>query len=227
LILKRILDLENKPLIEIRDPIKRFAGTCRDFAILLCSILRYQGTPSRLRCGYANYFKQGRYEDHWICEYWDLEDLKWTLVDAEVDELYKKFFKITLNVIDVPRHNFLVGGQAWKACRLGELNPNIFGVSSIGIQGIGLVRGNVFRDLASLNKVELLPWDDWEITDKEFITLDETEISLVNKCAEITLPDIEDFNEIRNVFHNKQVKVPKVIKSYTTYNGIQMIKLRT
>ena len=56
LILKRIVELDKSPLTIRRSPEKRFAGTCRDFAILLCAILRSQEVPARLRCGYAAYF---------------------------------------------------------------------------------------------------------------------------------------------------------------------------
>ena len=226
LILKRIIELDNKSLLITRPPIKRFAGTCRDFAILLCSILRYQKTPARLRCGYAGYFKEGRYEDHWVCEYWNKEKSRWTLVDAEVDNIYKKYFKMTLDVTDVPRDQFLVGGQAWKACRSGQLDPNTFGVSSIGIQGIGLVRGNVLRDLASLNHVELLPWDDWPLSDKKFDELTEEEIAIINNCANCAIPEVDNFKEIRKLYQTEQVKVPEIIKSYTTYNGIKSVPLR-
>jgi hypothetical protein len=57
--------------LQIRRPSDRRAiGTCRDFALMLCSILRGKGVPSRLRCGFAAYFGSG-WEDHWVCEYWD------------------------------------------------------------------------------------------------------------------------------------------------------------
>src|SRR6478672_8042331 len=37
-------------------PEKKTSGTCRDFALMLCSILRQRGTPARVRCGFATYF---------------------------------------------------------------------------------------------------------------------------------------------------------------------------
>ena len=55
--------------------------------------------------------------------------------------------------------------------------------SRIGLYGIGEVRGNVCRDLASLNHIELLPWDDWELSNKKFEKLTREEIELINKIA--------------------------------------------
>lgn len=65
-----ILERDHRPLGVRRAPDRRAVGTCRDFALLLCSFLRCKGVPSRLRCGFASYFGEG-WEDHWVCEYWD------------------------------------------------------------------------------------------------------------------------------------------------------------
>ena len=226
LILKRIIELDNYPLTKTRLPGKRFAGTCRDFAILLCTILRNEGIPARLRCGYAAYFKKGRYEDHWVCEYWKKKESRWVLVDAEVDDIYRKVFGLTLNVYDLPRDQFLVAGQAWKGCMTKKFDPDLFGVSSIGIRGIGFVRGNVVRDLAALNKVEMLPWDDWSISDKKFDELTKEEVDLIDKVAEITLPDKENFSEIQKMYQDQRLQVSSPFTSYTTYNGDQLVTLR-
>src|SRR6266851_5345408 len=37
-------------------PAKKTPGTCRDFALMLCSILRQHAVPARVRCGFATYF---------------------------------------------------------------------------------------------------------------------------------------------------------------------------
>src|SRR3954470_24778681 len=50
-------------------PERRTPGTCRDFALMLCSLLRERGVAARVRCGFANYFSGNLFEDHWICEY--------------------------------------------------------------------------------------------------------------------------------------------------------------
>ena len=225
LILKTIYEYENAPLTKKRKPIKRFAGTCRDFAILLCSILRYKGIPSRVRVGFANYFKTGKYLDHWVCEYFKSEEMRWVLVDAEVDEIYRKFFKITLDVFDIPRDKFLVGGQAWIECRKGKLDPILFGVSGLDIQGIGLVCGHVLSDLSTLNKVEHLPWDEWCIGTKKFNELSEEEINTVNEIAKVTIPEVDNLEEIKSLFQVDGIKIPEFITSYTTYGGIQKVKL--
>ncbi len=54
--LARTLELEAHPLTEARPLDKRIVGNCRDFTLLLVSILRHQGVPARARCGFGTYF---------------------------------------------------------------------------------------------------------------------------------------------------------------------------
>ena len=63
---------------------------------------------------------------------------------------------------DLSPGEFLSGGEAWSLCRQGLADPSKFGVDGFpDAWGIGEVRGNAIRDLAALNKVEMLPWDEW------------------------------------------------------------------
>jgi len=76
-----ILAADPRPLSEARAPFQRSVGTCRDFALMLCAVLREQGTPARLRCGFADYLGGGRFRDHWVCEYgqparWDRDTIQ-------------------------------------------------------------------------------------------------------------------------------------------------------
>lgn len=225
LILKRILELDNSNLGNPRSPDKRFAGTCRDFAILLCAILRHQNVPARLRCGFAGYFEPEKFEDHWVCEYWDEKQSKWILVDAEVDDVYRKKYKIDVNVFDIPRDQFLVAGQAWNGAKEEKYNPDLFGVSTIDIHGLWFIRSNVVRDLAAINKVEVLPWDYWGLSDKKFEELTEDELQLVDKVATATSPEKENFAEVKSLYQDPRLQVPQVVRSYTTYGGEQMVTL--
>ena len=46
--------------------------------------------------------------------------------------------------------------------RISGADPSRFGVFGVDYAwGIAEVRGNAIRDLAALNKVEMLPWDEW------------------------------------------------------------------
>jgi transglutaminase-like putative cysteine protease len=65
--------------LDERRPEDRFAGTCRDFTVLLCAMLREAGVAARARAGFAGYFTDGFFDDHWVVELWD-DDRGWYLV---------------------------------------------------------------------------------------------------------------------------------------------------
>jgi hypothetical protein len=177
-ILGRLGDLRPRP------PEDRFAGTCRDFSILLCALLREARIPARLRCGFAGYFVPGFFDDHWVVEYCSGQD-GWRLADAQITGAGRAAYPVPFDPADVPRDRFLVAGRAWAACRAGELDPAVFGVVGAGLFGMTEIQGNVVRDLAALNRVEVLPWDDWGVIERPFADLTEAELALLDRAAEI------------------------------------------
>lgn len=158
-IFDRILTLDAGPLTAPREPAARFAGTCRDFTLMLTTMLRVRGVPARARCGFGRYFKPGSFEDHWVCEHWDAARQRWVLTDAQLDPLQREALDLPFDPQDVPRDQFIVAGEAWRLCRTGAEDPETFGI--FDMHGLWFVRGNVLRDLAALNRAEVLPWDDF------------------------------------------------------------------
>jgi hypothetical protein len=149
--------VDPRPLTAPRPLEKRQVGNCRDFSLLLTAILRHQGRPARARCGFGAYFMPDHFEDHWVCEYWNTEQERWVLVDAQLDELQRGVLTPAFDTLDVPRDQFIVAGQAWQMCREGRARPEQFGI--FDMHGWWFIWGDVVRDFLSLNKVEILPWD--------------------------------------------------------------------
>jgi hypothetical protein len=153
-IVASLLALDPAPLHMPREPSGRVVGTCRHFAVLSCALLRHRGIPARVRCGFATYFQPGQGLDHWIVEYYG--EHRWVRVDAEV--LGQSVLE---HPEDLPPGAFLSGGEAWSAYRAGRIDAATFGVYRTENFGPAEIRGNAVRDLAALNKVETLPWDEW------------------------------------------------------------------
>jgi hypothetical protein len=164
--LDRLLAIDNQPLTATRPVEKRLVCRCRNFLLLLLSMLRAKGIPSRARCGFAAYLNPGYFEDHWVCEYWNATEKRWVLVDAQLDVVWREKLKIDFDILDVPRHDFLVAGDAWTKCRAGEADPSKFGIHFADLSGLWFVAGDVMRDVAALNKMEMLPWDVWDAQPK-------------------------------------------------------------
>jgi hypothetical protein len=144
-IIDALIAQDPRPLSEPRTAGRRVVGTCRHFATLATALLRFRGVPARARCGFGAYFVKGRNLDHWVIEYRPAEDARWI------------------------RLEFLTGGEAWQWYRTGEVDGDLFGVGGPDpVWGPGEIRGNAIRDLAALNKVEMLPWDEWSRMDDSY-----------------------------------------------------------
>lgn len=213
----RILgERSDRPLTGKRPPEECFVGTCRDFSLLLCSLLRATGTPARIRCGFGRYFKEGWNDDHWVTEY-RLPDGRWRLVDAQV---LHPSYDVPFDPFDVPRDQFLAGGDAWRACREGAAAPASFGVDGTDdVKGLWYVRANTLADLAAVNGVELLPWDFWgpEIRDDEALT--EDDLALVDRVAAARTDD-----ELRELYRDPRLTVPAEISSYVSRTGYTAVR---
>jgi len=198
--LARTVELDFRPLVEARPVDRKLIGNCRDYALLLTCLLRQQGIPARARCGFGAYFMPEHYEDHWVAEYWNDQQARWVLVDAQLDGLQRDVLKIDFDPLDVPRDRFIVGGQAWQMCRAGQADPDTFGI--FDMHGLGFVRGNLVRDIASLNKMELLPWDCWGVILSEQID-NPADLALLDEVAALTGGDMLDFETICRCYQSE------------------------
>jgi hypothetical protein len=221
--LQRTLALDSSPLTTPRPNEHKIVGNCRDFSVSLASMLQSKGIPARARCGFGAYFLPNHYEDHWVCEYWNDAEQRWVLVDAQLDELQCDALKIGFDPLDVPRDQFIVGGAAWKMCRNGQADPDQFGI--FNMHGMDFVKGDFLRDVASLNKVELLPWDCWGLIFHDYATLPPDDLSMLDRLADLTGEDVPQFALVRQIYESDpRLRVNETIQSYV--NGdMQLVRL--
>jgi hypothetical protein len=198
-IITGILALDDRPLVEPRPPEQRHFGNCRMFSTFACALLRRAGIPARARCGFGAYFEPGRFVDHWIVEYYDG---RWIQLDPQLDATQRAALGIAWDTTDMPRGQFVTGGEAWERCRAGAADPERFGI--LDMWGTTFIRGNAIRDLASLNKVEVLPWDGWRV-------MEEADDDLADRVAAAT----HDWTAARSLYEsNDGLRVPPVVFSY-------------
>jgi hypothetical protein len=213
-LLDRLLAEDGRPLTTARPVEARLAGNCRHFTVLLVAMLRAQGVPARARCGFGGYFRNGFFEDHWVAEYWQAAEERWVLVDAQIDDVQRRLFGVDFDLMDVPRDRFLIAGDAWALCRAGEADPAKFGLSFLNEAGLWWIAGNLVRDVAALNNMEMLPWDDWGAMPGPEEALTDDALALFDRLAELTWAPDASFAELRARYEgDDRLRVPPTVFS--------------
>jgi Transglutaminase-like superfamily len=209
-ILDHLLAPDGLPLTAARPVETRHIGNCRHFSLLVVAMLRDKGVPARARCGFGAYFDPDHYVDHWVCEYWNAEQERWILADAQIDETQQAIFHTDFDLMDVPRDKFLIAGDAWTKCRAGEADPDKFGI--MDMHGLWFIAGNVLRDFAALNNMEMLPWDVWGGMVMPNQEPQGELLELYDQLAAITLAPDPNFAELRARYENDdRLHVPKAV----------------
>jgi hypothetical protein len=211
--LERVRAVDPAPLREPRPPAKRLIGVCRHFSVLACALLRHNGVPARARCGFGLYF-DGTPVDHWVVEYWDDAAGAWRLGDAQMDGVQRAALKLPFDPLDVPRDAFLVGGEAWRRCRAGEADPMSFGI--MDLRGLWFVAGNLVRDVAALNDMEMLPWDVWGGMFQPGETSTPERLASLDAAVALSLAPDDHFDQLRALYANPDWRVPERVLNVQT-----------
>jgi Transglutaminase-like superfamily len=216
-VLDGILALDERPLSVARPPERRLAARCHHFVRLLVAILRAKGIPARVRVGFGAYFNPGHFEDHVLCEYWRGDEQRWVLVDPQFDQIWRERLSIGHDHLDVPRDRFLVAGEAWERCRSGAAEPARFGIGHTEMYGLWFVAGSLVREIAALNKVEVLPWDAWGAQPHPDETLSDDQLAFFDELAALTRDPNQSFDELRERYEaDHRLRVPG-----TVFNAIR------
>ena len=196
---------DGRPLGMTRTPEQHGVGICRHFSVFGVALFRRAGIPARARVGFGAYFNAGTFEDHWVVEYWN--GSAWQLLDAQIDTTQRTALKLKFDPLNVPRDQFFIAGDAWRQCRSGRADAKNFGI--FHLRGLWFIAGNVVRDLASLNREEMLPWDVWGPMMMSDDLLTPEKLALFDRLADVTLDPDRHFEDISAVYErDASLRVP-------------------
>jgi hypothetical protein len=193
-----------RPLAFVRTLYQRAVGNCRHFSTFGTALFRRAGIPARARCGFGMYFETGKGVDHWVIEYWN--GAAWQFLDAQIDAAQRAMLRLEFDPLDVPCEQFLTGGDAWARCRTGKADPSSFGI--LDMWGDWFIAGNLVRDVASLNNMEMLPWDVWGAMAQPGETIAPEKTALYDRLAALTAGPDAHFAELRTLYDDPRLHVP-------------------
>ncbi len=106
--------------------------------------------------------------------------------------------QLAFDPLDVPRDRFLIAGEAWRQCRDGNADPATFGI--FDMKGYWFIAGNLLRDVAALNNMEMLPWDEWGAMIQPDETIAPEKFALFDRLAALTRDPDACFAELRALY---------------------------
>ena len=134
-----------------------------------------------------------------------------------MDPFQQSTLSLSFSPLDIPRQEDLPGGEAWKACRDGKLNPDDFGIGDDPARyerstlcGVWFARANLTHDFAALNKGETAPllmrswrdlsWTSWRSAGASDDELTREDLALLDRIAEPTISPDECFADLRSLY---------------------------
>ncbi|SRR4030042_2156118 len=192
-ILEGLLSYDSSGLIKERNPENRLVLTCREYSILLASILKYRGIPARVRYGHATYLIPGFHASHVICEVWNENDKCWMLVDPST------------GMIDYSREKFDFSNELWLQLQKGEIDTNLYGVPH-RYTGMGSIVAKLCGDLASILGTEYTAYQYPPILDYDFQNnnqLTSRHIEILNRISELMKSiDADNISKLQDIYKN-------------------------
>lgn len=114
--------------------------------------------------------------------------------------------------LDVPHDRFLIAGDAWAQCRAGEADAATFGIFVGEQRGLWFIAGDLVRDLAALNKMEMLAWDRWGAMPRPGETLQQDQLAFFDRLAALTRAPDASFKELRELYvDDERLRVPATV----------------
>ena len=120
------------------------------------------------------------------------------MVDAQLDATWRRMIGFEGDAFSITPAEFVTAGHAWQAWRRGDIDAGRFGLFAINEHGPHWIAGNLRLDLASLNKVEMLPWDVWGSGWRPGELPTEAQLALFDAVAELTVDPDARFAELRS-----------------------------
>lgn len=192
---------DKRGFVNDRDPKDKLILTCRFVAIMMASILKSKGIPSRVRAGNAPYFDMGRdlkdvSTDHWINQYWSKHENRWITIDVDGSLSLKDKF----DPYNMPAGKFDFPADVWLNIRDGKVDPQRF-YNAGGYRGNIVIVWSLFYDFHSLMNSEIIYLHGTKYGDpKKFDNITEADFDKIDNLAQLIQKPDENFDELVKIW---------------------------
>lgn len=175
---------------------------CRYVAVLTAAILKAKGIPARCRAGFAPYFAEGKSMDHWITQYWSVEQNRWVSIDADA------FFdveKLGFSPYDIPAERFDWAADTWLGIRGGTKDGSRFiYADGLGTDSLKAAVRYLFYDFHALMNNELTFLFLPSFLADKLDDLQEKDMQEFDRLAELLLHPDENFDRLQYLWENER-----------------------
>lgn len=190
--------LDGRGFVKGREIKNQIIITCRYASVLLASILKAKGYTARVRSGFATYFHEAPYPDHWIVQYYKEEEARWVNIDAdEVDSDLVETYDNT----DISNDIFIFAADAWLDVRSGKRKLEDFKHGS-RVVDLAMLARSVFFDFHALmnDEISYLFFPTYMDEDREFYQFTPDDLKGIDDLALLLKDPDKNFDEIRYLF---------------------------
>lgn len=181
---------------------EKIVVTCRYVSVLMCAILKSKDIPCRSRAGFFSYWPDVKESsDHWINEYWNEDEGRWTAFDA--DGFYPFETLLGFSQYDIPKDKFAKAADVWLGIREGRLDGERYIYSDAhNTRGLNAAVRQLFYDYHALMNHEVsyhcLP--SYIYNTSRFKQLSEAELQIIDELAHYMLLPDENYSKLKELW---------------------------
>ncbi|HEU5187138.1 MAG TPA: transglutaminase domain-containing protein [Candidatus Saccharimonadales bacterium] len=196
---------DERGLVIDRAPEDKLVLTCRYVSILMATILKSKGIPTRVRSGNAPYFgsdaKLGHVSyDHWLDQYWNDKEGRWVTIDIDGSLSLEEDF----DPYDVPDGKFDFPAKAWLDVRAGKDDANRF-YNAADFRGEIVIAWSLFYDFHSImNSEPIYQHHPNLVRVQNFPNLTKAQLEEIDELAELMLDVDGNFEKLQAIWENKK-----------------------
>lgn len=189
-------------LIEDRKVENKIVVSCRYVSLLVSSILKAKGIPSRVRAGHADYFwpagERNISVDHWITEYWSADMNRWVTIDVDGSWSILDSF----DPYDIPQGKFDFPARAWLDIRSSKVDAMRFW-NAKPERGPLVLLWSLFYDFHCLMNSEI-PYVHGPrlAASAQFANASVAELKKLDHLATLMLNPDENFSELQKIWES-------------------------